>query len=414
MSSLFRTAAIQAHQQRLVGDVVLSQPRSLAVTTIFIAVSVISIAAFLATGTYARKETVAGVLSPKAGTIKIMAPTAGIVDQLYASEGMAVDEGTALVALRDERLSGAGRRIGEEMKSTVNAQLLEIGARRLLEQNRLVHEQKKLATEIAGLEAEQNALNRQLEIQGQLLADSASRLNRTREIATEGYISEEDLAARNRAHLTNRQLQANLQQKSAAINSQLAQLRLAIEQLPIESADRVSRISSLESDLRLKVLELEHRGAFTITAPVAGIVTAIQAVPGAFADPRVPLLTLLPADNTLEAHLFVPTRAIGFVDLGQDVRLLYDAFDYRRFGTYSGRVTEISSAVFLPAEISSVIRTAEPTYRITVSIPEQVVSAYGRDYSLQAGMLLQADIILERRSLLDWIFDPLFSLRGRT
>jgi membrane fusion protein len=60
------------------------------------------------------------------------------------------------------------------------------------------------------------------------------------------------------------------------------------------------------------------------------------------------------------------------------------------------------------------MRTAEPTYRITVEIAEQAVAAYGRTFTLQPGMLLQADIILESRSILAWLFDPLVSLRGRT
>ena len=112
--------------------------------------------------------------------------------------------------------------------------------------------------------------------------------------------------------------------------------------------------------------------------------------------------------------MYIPTRAIGFVEIGQEVRLLYDAFDYRRFGTYVGRVVEISAAVLSPSETVLTMQTAEPTYRVTVDISKQTVTAYGQEFSLQAGMLLKADIILENRSLLDWIFDPLFALRGRT
>ena len=414
MSSLFRSAAIRSHRQRLFGDVVLSQPRSLTITSIFLAFSTLSIIAYLATGTYARKETVAGVLAPREGTVRIMAPAAGVIDRLYASEGLIVDKGDALVALRDERLSRNGQWTGQEMASAINAQLSELDVRRNLEERRLLHEKEKLVAEVSGLEAELTSVGQQLEVQRELLANSALVLSRVREVAADGYISEEDLAVRQKNHLTNRQLQAGLQQQSVTIKSRIAQLRLALDRLPIDSEDRLSQIASIEAELRLKLLELDHRGAFTVTAPVAGTVTAIQAIVGAVADPRIPLLTLLPTGSTLEAHLFVPTRAIGFVEVGQKVRLLYDAFDYRRFGTYAGRVSQISTAAFFPAETSSVMRTAEPTYRITVEIAEQAVAAYGRTFALQPGMLLQADIILESRSILAWIFDPLFSLRGRT
>jgi membrane fusion protein len=53
-------------------------------------------------------------------------------------------------------------------------------------------------------------------------------------------------------------------------------------------------------------------------------------------------------------------------------------------------------------------------YRVTVRISKESVQAYGQQFPLQAGMLLTADIVLEKRSLVEWLLDPLTSLRGRT
>jgi hypothetical protein len=46
----------------------------------------------------------------------------------------------------------------------------------------------------------------------------------------------------------------------------------------------------------------------------------------------------------LQAEIYIPSRAIGFVKPGQEVRLLYDAFPYQRFGAYRGRVVAASSS----------------------------------------------------------------------
>jgi membrane fusion protein len=54
----------------------------------------------------------------------------------------------------------------------------------------------------------------------------------------------------------------------------------------------------------------------------------------------------------------------------------------------------------------------EPVYRVVASLDAQSVRAFGRLYPLQAGMLLEADIVLERRSLLEWILEPLYSVSG--
>jgi membrane fusion protein len=48
---------------------------------------------------------------------------------------------------------------------------------------------------------------------------------------------------------------------------------------------------------------------------------------------------IVPNDSVLQAELFVPTRAIGLVQPGHEVRILYEAFPYQQFGTYSGKVS---------------------------------------------------------------------------
>ena len=57
--------------------------------------------------------------------------------------------------------------------------------------------------------------------------------------------------------------------------------------------------------------------------------------------------------------------------------------------------------------------SSEPLYRITVSLDRQTVAAYGQEQALAAGMQLDADVLLERRTLIEWIFEPLLSLKSR-
>ncbi|MBY0237030.1 MAG: secretion protein HlyD, partial [Burkholderiaceae bacterium] len=56
---------------------------------------------------------------------------------------------------------------------------------------------------------------------------------------------------------------------------------------------------------------------------------------------------------------------------------------------------------------------SEPLYRITVKLDRQTVSAYGQAQPLAAGMQLDADVMLERRRLIEWIFEPILSLAQR-
>ena len=125
------------------------------------------------------------------------------------------------------------------------------------------------------------------------------------------------------------------------------------------------------------------------------------------ADPRLLLATVLPGDSRLQAELFVPTRSIGFIKPGQNVKLLYDAFPYQNFGAYGGKVLQVSRTVLTASDAAGPISLKEPAYRVTVWLDRPDVDAHGERVPLQPDMLLRADIFLDQRPLMDWILDPL-------
>jgi membrane fusion protein len=137
----------------------------------------------------------------------------------------------------------------------------------------------------------------------------------------------------------------------------------------------------------------------------------LQATPGQNADPQRLQLEIIPKDAVLRAELFVPARAIGFVRAGQPVRILYDAFPYQHFGTYRGEVVKVSQTILTSTDAGGPIKLTEPAYRVTAALERPDIDAYGKKVVLQPDMLLKADIILERRSLMSWLTSPLQSVR---
>ena len=65
----------------------------------------------------------------------------------------------------------------------------------------------------------------------------------------------------------------------------------------------------------------------------------------------------------------------------------------------------------LPGPIAGLAK--ESAYRVKVALERQTVDAFGREVPLQPDMTLRADIILERRSLIEWLLEPLLSVRHR-
>jgi membrane fusion protein len=121
-------------------------------------------------------------------------------------------------------------------------------------------------------------------------------------------------------------------------------------------------------------------------------------------------MSIIPANSRLRAELYVPTSAVGFVASGQIVRLAVDAFPYQRFGTVSARIIEVSGATTGKPDANG---TATPVYLVTAEIEDPNVSAFGRAQPLLPGMTLSARIVTEKRSLIEWLFEPLLAIERR-
>ena len=93
--------------------------------------------------------------------------------------------------------------------------------------------------------------------------------------------------------------------------------------------------------------------------------------------------------------------------------LRYEAFPFERFGQYHGTIMDIGRNVWSAGERIGPLSAREPVYRVDVKLERQNVSALGQEFALRPGMLVNADLLLEKRTLLEWIFEPLLQLRGR-
>ena len=122
----------------------------------------------------------------------------------------------------------------------------------------------------------------------------------------------------------------------------------------------------------------------------------------------------MPEGSVLEAELFVPSRAIGFIDEGQEVRLLFDAFPYQRFGSFPAEIKAVSGAIMAPEESGAPFPLNEATYRVLARLDEQSLLIADSSVALQSGMKLTANIVLERRSFMDWLLEPLRAVARRS
>jgi membrane fusion protein len=148
-------------------------------------------------------------------------------------------------------------------------------------------------------------------------------------------------------------------------------------------------------------------------APVEGRTSALQATPGLRVDPSKPRLPLLPDGAALRAELILPNRDVAFIEPGQRVRLMVDAFPFRRFGTLGGTVETVSKAVLSPEAVIGNGALTGAASRITIRLDRRGIDAFERFAPLKPAMTLRIHIVLETRSLMAWLLEPLIGIRGR-
>lgn len=88
----------------------------------------------------------------------------------------------------------------------------------------------------------------------------------------------------------------------------------------------------------------------------------------------------------------------------------YGAFPYQKFGTQQGKIISIDHAITQQGDANVPIAIREPSYLVAVELNAQAIHTYGDTTALKAGMLLDADIYLDHRSLADWLLDPIKSI----
>ena len=410
--SLFRQEAIDfLHQHRSWGEVVSLQPISSTILSWALGALVALILFFLSIAQYARKETVTGYLTPTFGTAKIFVPQQGYIKELHVKEGQEVVEGEPLLTVVTSQITANGDDVNATVLAVLAQQRDVVERQIAAEERRTASEHDRLASTIKGIEGETAQLEDQRKIQNERLKLSESFVSSGATLSASGALPAIELKRREQAALEQKQNLASLDQQITARRTQLTDARHTLEQFPIVAAERVRLLRSDLSLIDQRVAEVNGRRAYVIKAPTSGRVSTLQATVGQIADPRHMQLVIIPLDSTLQAELFFPTRAFGFVRPGQQVRILYDAFPYQKFGTYRGSVTKVSHTILTGNETTGPITLKEPAYRVTAALERPDIDAYGLKMPLQPDMLLKADVVLEQRSLMKWLLDPVFSAR---
>src|SRR5215217_1965547 len=377
--SLFRQEALdfQRHHRQW-GDVAGLEPLSIKITAWFLIGIVALLVVFLFVAQYARKETAVGYLTPTRGTAKIFVPRRGTIKDLLVEEGESVREGQQLLTIETDQIAADGMDVNATQLETLGLQKNLLATNIKSEEQRAGSERNRLTALVRGLETEIAQLQGQIRLQSERLQVAEGDFSTGDQLKAKGYMTAVELRKRQVGVLEQKQLLSSLQQQLAAKQNQLVEARSSLSQLPTLMAQKVQALRNELSANEQRIAEIKGRGAYVLRSPTAGRVTTLQATVGQNADPQRLQLEIIPADSILQAELFLPARAVGFVEAGQPVRIMYDAFPYQHFGTYRGEVVKVSQTILTSSDAAGPIKLTEPDYRVTAALERSDINAYGK------------------------------------
>lgn len=417
-SQIFREDVLVANQTNWLGGVVLISPLSFKLMAIFGICTFISVVIFGYFGTYTKRAEVTGQIVPEGGIVRVFPQQAGIVLDVRVKEGRHVSRGDVLFVMTSDKTSTVG-----ESQQQISNSIRKRQALLSEEVNRVQviakHDRASLVTRVNSVRNQITTIDSMIIIQSNRIKVAADLAERYRKLLAEQFVSEADVQAREAELLDQKSRLKSLERDKSDAVGKLAELNAELAELPSKTETNIGSVQNQIQSAGEDLSNSESRRELTLKSPVSGIVTTIIGHVGQVVDTDQPLLSILPDGRKMKAELYANSKEIGFVHVGDEVDMRYEAYPYQMYGVYIGHVAVISRTPLSPEEFKYIgeliVQRSTPTdrgsplYRISVNLDSQNVVVKGKQEPLRAGMLLEADIIQETRKLYKWVLEPLYA-----
>ena len=336
-----------------------------------------------------------GDLEPAGAVKPIKAVQSAVVEEIFVKEGQVVEAGQPLIRFDTDK--------SQAQKSNVSRQLL-------IEQQRISEQANASRARLENLQAKRQSLISKRDSEKLSLVNQEDILRRLDYLTKQGgmglvqYMQEKD--------------------KGQQMRSQIAQTEAAIRQTDAELDDVSSDLlkQRKESDRQLSDLERqrvevnEQLQTELLKSPVRGQVFDLTPTSKGYAvAPNEPLLKIVPLDK-LQAKVYVTSKDIGFVKVGQLSEVRLDSYPFTEFGSIKGRVKRISTDSLPPDE-----QNPQPRFPVLIKLDQQKLEKNGRSYALKSGETLSANLVLREKrvitlltDVIDRAFDALKPIRSPT
>ncbi len=320
-----------------------------------------------------------GDLEPAGAVKPIKAVQSAVVEEIFVKEGQVVEPGQPLIRFDTDKSLA--------QKSNVSRQLL-------IEQQRIAEQANASRARLDNLQAKRQSLISKRDSERLSLVNQEDILRRLDYLTKQGgmglvqYMQEKDKG---------QQMRSQIAQTEAAIRQTDAELDEVSSDLLKQRKESDRQLSDLE---RQRVEVKEQLQTELLKSPVRGQVFDLTPTSKGYAvAPNEPLLKIVPLDK-LQAKVYVTSKDIGFVKVGQLSEVRLDSYPFTEFGSIKGRVKRISTDSLPPDE-----QNPQPRFPVLIKLDQQKLEKNGRSYALKSGETLSANLVLREKRVITLLTD---------
>ncbi|WP_457596010.1 HlyD family type I secretion periplasmic adaptor subunit [Hydrogenimonas sp.] len=355
----------------------------------------------------------------------------GIVEAILVKEGDVVQKGDVLLKIKNlksrSELAGYISKYNElaarvaRLKAEAKNRPLDFDEILKKEHPDLVAREKSLYEANMGrLEAQVATLQKQIRQKREQLNEARAKLKNLRQsyslIQEEVKMSEPMVkeGVKSKVDFLKLKREANaIRTEIDSVRSTIPRLQSAIEEIRSRiEATKLEFRSQSEKEMNEALGEMERLTekikAFKdsvartlVRSPVTGVVKKLYVnTIGGVVKPGMDLVEIVPLDKNLIAEVKVSPKDIAFIYPGQKALVKFTAYDFAIYGGLSGEVVGIS-----PDTVTD--RKERTFYIVRIKTDRNYLLSNGKKLKIIPGMVVQADIITGKRTILDYLIKPI-------
>lgn len=379
-------------------------------------------------GTFSKQETMRGIVLGTKGGQRIVATVGGTVSAVWVKQGEAVRSGQRLLTIVPQQTAAGAQSLSESDLNALKRQK-DNSERQIAELKAVM---ARDADDIADFSRSMQELAGNLRDQERELKDAVSAqealVAKMRGYLKVGYATRDTVTLQEQARQTYVGNLADVRLQLAQLQTTALERRRTVQQSGTLNAGKLAELERLLSELDARIERAKSAVATDIITVASGRMAAVTVREGSEIEVGDTVAAVGDPDAPITIGLQAPSKTMGLLAIGQRVVLKYDAFPYKTFGVKYGRIVSVSAQpTTLPKEDEEQLALASPAaaqaaqrtppqskYLIEVEPEEKTIMAYGVERPLLIGSTLSADVVVERRRLIDWVLDPILAMRGRT